>query len=49
MAILFGGAGICAVTFLVIRDVRWFPLYWRILLFFARSPFVRLKEAVKQG
>ena len=38
VSILFGGAGFCALTFLVIRDPRWFALYWRVMRFFASLP-----------
>ncbi|RLC43864.1 MAG: hypothetical protein DRH70_09490 [Candidatus Coatesbacteria bacterium] len=38
MSILFGCAGFCALTFLVIRDPRWFRLYWRVMRFFGSLP-----------
>ena len=39
---LFGGAGFCAMTFLVIKNPRWFALYWRVMRFFAELPFALL-------
>ncbi|MBN1592779.1 MAG: hypothetical protein JW941_05970 [Candidatus Coatesbacteria bacterium] len=51
ISILFGGAGVCALTFLVLRDPRWFSLYWRVWRFFAGLPsgYRRMKQDAIQG
>jgi hypothetical protein len=43
VGILFGGAGFCALTFLVVTNPRWFALYWRVVRFFATLPFSYLR------
>lgn len=47
VSILFGGAGFCALTFLVIRDPRWFALYWRVMRFFASLPSALIRTKRK--
>ncbi len=51
ISVLFGGAGFCALSFLVIRNPRWFALYWRVMRFFAGLPagYKRMKQEVTQG
>ena len=40
LAALFGTAGFCSLTYLsVVKDRRWFALYWRVVRFFALLPF----------
>jgi len=43
VGILFGGAGLCALTFLVVTNPRWFALYWRVVRFFAMLPLSYLR------
>lgn len=39
IAILFGGGGLFSITYLTFaRGLRWFPLSWRVLLFFILLP-----------
>ncbi|HUT02995.1 MAG TPA: hypothetical protein VM163_03805 [bacterium] len=43
IAVLFGGGGLASLTYLTfVRSFRWFPLYWRVLRFFALLPYIWL-------